>query len=385
MNEKQEKKLEFPKGLEGVVACSTEIGYVDGEKGKLFYRGYDVEELAEHSTYEETTYLLLYGKLPTGEELSAFSEKLVAYRNIPNDVMARIVDLPCPCHPMSLLRTGISLLECTGESCKTAVDIESKREEGIKLIAQMATLVAEIARHERNQPPVSPDLTLPHAANFLYMLNGERVDPLAERVMDINLILHADHGMNASTFSAMVVASTLSDLYSSITAGIASLKGPLHGGANERVIQMLTGLSSIEEAEAYVEQAIANKEKIMGFGHRVYKTYDPRARVLQRYAKEMTEITGHRKFYEIALTIEKRVTEAYAHKGILPNVDFYSGLIYHSLGIEIGIFTPIFAVSRIAGWVARVIEYLEDNRLFRPKAVYTGPRDLSYVPMDGRG
>lgn len=378
------EKIDFAKGLEGVVSNTTKIGYVDGQEGRLLYRGYDIRDLAEHSTFEETVYLLLYGALPNRKELSDFSQKLASHREIPNDVMARIMDLPCPCHPMSLLRTGISLLECTGESCYVAEDVESKREEGIKLIAQMATLTAEIGRHLKKQPPIDPDRNLPHAANFLYMLNGECADPLAERVMDVALVLHADHGMNASTFASMVVASTLTDLFSAITAGISSLKGPLHGGANERVIQMLMSLSSVEEAEKYVQESIAKKEKIMGFGHRVYKAYDPRAKILQKYAKEVTEITGNQQFFEIAQTIEKRVIEAYAHKGILPNVDFYSGLIYHSLGIESSLFTPIFTVSRIAGWVARIIEYLEDNRLFRPRAVYVGPKELTYLPMEER-
>jgi citrate synthase len=376
--------IEFAKGLEGVISNTTGIGYVDGTNGRLIYRGYDIRDLADYSSYEETAYLLLYGTLPNQEELSLFTQKLTSYRAIPDDVMARIVDLPCPCHPMSLLRTGVSLLECSGEICRTAEDLEGTREEGIRLIAQMATLTAEIARHLMRRPPVPPDPTLPHAANFLYMLTGEAPVPLAARVMDVALILHADHGMNASTFASMVVASTLSDLYSCITAGIASLKGPLHGGANEKVIEMLTQLSSEQEAEAYVEQAIAKKQKIMGFGHRVYKTYDPRARILQQYAEEITEITGNQKLFKIARVIEKGVIEAYGHKGVLPNVDFYSGLIYHSLGIDHGMFTPIFAVSRIAGWVARILEYLEDNRLFRPRAVYTGPHDRRFIPMKER-
>ena len=378
------EKIEFTKGLEGVISNSTQIGYVDGEAGKLYYRGYDVDDLAEHSTYEETAYLLLYGKLPNQKELAAFSKKLASYRALPSNVLDRLVDMPCPCHPMSMLRTGVSLLECMDESCPIAEDLESKKEYGIKLIAQMATLTADIARHRENLSPVEPDPSLSHAANFLYMLNGKRSEPLAERVMDVALILHADHGMNASTFASMVVASTLSDLYSAITAGIGSLKGPLHGGANERVIQILKGLSSVEEAEAFVERAISKKEKIMGFGHRVYKAYDPRAKIFQGYARELTELTGNDSLYAIAQTIEKRVTEAYAEKGILPNVDFYSGLIYHSLGIDGSIFTPIFAVSRIAGWVARVVEYLDDNRLFRPRAIYNGPLDVPYIPVEER-
>jgi citrate synthase len=385
MKEKGNENLDFAKGLEGVICNTTEIGFVDGQAGKLLYRGYDINDLAQYSTYEETVYLLLYGKLPNQKELFKFTEKLISYRKIPDDVMERIMDLPCPCHPMSLLRTGLSLLECTGESCHTANDVESKREEGIQLISQMATLTAEIARHLQTKPPVSPDPSLSHAANFLYMIRGERAEPLAEKIMDVNLILHADHGMNASTFAAMVVASTLSDLYSAITAGISSLKGPLHGGANERVIEMLTSFSSTDEAEAFVKRAVAKKEKIMGFGHRVYKAYDPRAKILQRYARQITELTGNDQLFVIAKAVEKRAMEALSEKGILPNVDFYSGLIYHGLGLDRGIFTPIFAVSRIAGWIARIIEYLEDNRLFRPKAVYMGPKGLSYVPLEKRG
>lgn len=384
MKENQADNQAFSKGLDGVISNTTKIGYVDGQAGRLFYRGYDIRDLAEHSTYEETAYLLLYGNLPNLKELTVFSEKLMSYRALPPDVLKRIADLPCPCHPMSMLRTGISLLECITDTCRTAEDIESKREEGIKLIAQMATLTAEIARFLKHQAPIPPDPDLSHASNFLYMLNGKKPEPLVARVMDLALILHADHGMNASTFASMVVASTLTDLYSAITAGIASLKGPLHGGANERVIQMLMSLGSVQEAESYVERAVANKEKIMGFGHRVYKTYDPRARIFQRYARDVTEMTGNRRLFEIAQAVEKRVTEAYAQKGIFPNVDFYSGLIYHCLGVDKGIFTPIFAVGRIAGWVARIIEYLEDNRLFRPRAVYVGPHDLTYLPMEKR-
>jgi citrate synthase len=384
MNESSRKERSFAKGLEGIVSNVTKIGYVDGEAGKLSYRGYDINDLAEHSTYEETAYLLLNGDLPNVSELQAFREKLISYRTVPEEVLNRLAHPPCPCHPMSMLRSGISLLECFDEACTVAVDWESKKEKGIQLIAQMATLTAAITRLLDGKQPVAPDPALGHGANFLYMLRGERAEPLAERMMDLSLILHADHGMNASTFAAMVVASTLSDIHSAVSAGIATLKGPLHGGANEQVIRMLTGLSSVAEAEDYLERAIANKEKIMGFGHRVYKTYDPRARILQRYAKELTDLTDNEKMYEIAQAIEHRVTERYGSKGIFPNVDFYSGLIYHSLGIDGSIFTPIFAVSRVAGWVARILEYLEDNRLFRPRAVYRGPRDLPYVPLDDR-
>ncbi len=383
-NNQQNKDPGFARGLEGVVSNTTRIGYVDGTAGRLSYRGYSIEDLAEYSTYEETVYLLLNGKLPNLSELEEFTGQLTANRAVPDEVMDRITHLPCPCHPMSILRSGISLLECVDEACSIAEDLPGKKDAGIKLIAQMATLTAAISRHLEGKEPVAPDPDLPHGGNFLYMLRGKRAEALEERVMDLSLILHADHGMNASTFASMVVASTLSDLHSAVSAGVSTLKGALHGGANERVIRMLTGFSSVADAETYVEQALAEKTKIMGFGHRVYKTYDPRAKIFQRYARELTELTGNEALFEIARTIEERVTEAYGSKGIFPNVDFYSGLIYHSLGIDGSIFTPIFAVSRIAGWVARILEYLEDNRLFRPRAVYEGPPDLPYLPIKKR-
>ncbi len=369
MSQSSDKEIEFAKGLEGVVATTTKVGSVDGTAGKLAYRGYDIYDLSEHSTYEETAYLLLFGARPTQTELAAFSDKLSGYRSVPEEALTRIRDLPCPCHPMSMLRSGISLLECIDDACRIAETLESKRDAGIQLIAQMATLTAAISRILEQKPPVAPDPELSHAGNFLYMLSGKRPEPLAERVMDIALILHADHGMNASTFASMVVASTLSDIHSAVSSGISTLKGSLHGGANERVIRMLEQFATPEEALAYIDKAMANKEKIMGFGHRVYKTYDPRARIFQRYARDLSELRGDMKLFNIAAAIEKKVVEKLGHKGILPNVDFYSGIIYHALGIDAAIFTPIFAVSRVTGWVARILEYLEDNRLFRPRAV----------------
>ncbi|MDF1557884.1 MAG: citrate synthase/methylcitrate synthase [ANME-2 cluster archaeon] len=384
MREDPDEKLDFAKGLEDVVASTTSIGYLDGQLGKLVYRGYDIFDLADRSTFEETVYLLLYGKLPTGNELVTFNDKLVSYRPVMDEVMDRLARLPCPCHPMSMLRSGISLMECIDETCQVAQGIEGKQEMGIKLIAQMPTLTAGIARILNNEQPVPPDPELDHAANFLYMLAGKRADPLAERVMDVSLILHADHGMNASTFAALVVAATLSDLHSAITSGISALKGPLHGGANEMVIRMLLKLHSEEEAENYADEVIASNKRIMGFGHRVYKTIDPRAKILQQYAEDLSNITGNQQLYRVARTIERRGIEAYGKKGVCPNIDFYSGLVYHSLGIHTDMFTPIFAVSRTAGWVARILEYLENNRIFRPRAVYVGPKDLNYVPIDER-
>jgi len=384
MDDTNKNNPEFARGLQDIVASITRIGYIDGQAGKLVYRGYDINQLAEHSTYEETVFLLLYGKLPDQAELSAFNEKLISYRHVMDEVINKLTQLPCPCHPMSMLRTGISHMECIDDVCLIPADIQSKQEAGVKLIAQIPVLTAAISRILDNKAPVPPDSSLSHAANFLYMLKGERADPLEEKAMDVSLIIHADHGMNASTFASLVVAATLSDIHSAITAGIAALKGPLHGGANEEVMKMLLNFHSVEEAEYYVKDLVAKNKRIVGFGHRVYNTYDPRAVMLEQYAKDISLITNNKELYEIAHTIEKKGVEGLGHKGVFPNVDFYSGLIYYSMGIDTKMFTPIFAVSRIAGWVARIIEYLEDNSIFRPRAVYVGPRDLKYVPVEER-
>ncbi|MBE0523939.1 MAG: citrate/2-methylcitrate synthase [Methanosarcinales archaeon] len=307
MDDTTKENLEFSRGLQDIVASVTQIGYIDGQAGKLEYRGYDINELAEHSTYEETVFLLLYGKLPDQAELSSFNEKLISYRHVIEEVINKLTQLPCTCHPMSMLRTGISHMECIDEFCLTPADIQSKQEAGIKLIAQMPVLTAAISRILNNKEPIYPDPGLSHAANFLYMLKGERADPLEEKVMDVSLIIQADHGMNASTFASLVVAATLSDIHSAITAGIAALKGPLHGGANEEVLKMLLNFHSVEEAEYYVEDLVARNLRIVGFGHRVYKTYDPRAIILEQYAKDISRITNNQGLYEIAHTIEKKV------------------------------------------------------------------------------
>ncbi|MCL7412768.1 MAG: citrate synthase/methylcitrate synthase [ANME-2 cluster archaeon] len=384
MRNSPDENLDISEGLEDVIASTTSIGYLDGQKGKLVYRGYDIFDLAEYSTFEETVFLLLYGKLPDRTELEVFNDKLVSYRPVMDEVLDRLAGTPCPCHPMSMLRSGISLMECIDETCQVAQDIEGKREMGIRLIAQMPTLTASIARILNNELPVPPDPGLGHAANFLYMINGELAEPLAEKIMDVSLILHADHGMNASTFACLVVAATLSDIHSAITAGISALKGPLHGGANEMVINILLDLHSQEDAKRYADEVIANKKKLVGFGHRVYSTIDPRAKILRQYAEDISIITGNECLFKIARTIEKRGIKAYGKKGVCPNVDFYSGLVYYCLGIPTNMFTPIFAVSRTAGWVARIVEYIEHNRIFRPRALYVGPEGLSYVPIDER-
>jgi citrate synthase len=248
----------------------------------------------------------------------------------------------------------------------------------------VATIAGAVARIRQSKEPVAADPKLDHTANFLYMATGAKPDDFTARVMDISMILHADHGMNASTFTSMVVSSSLSDMYSAVTAGIGSLKGPLHGGANEKVIEILLGIKDPDKTETWVENALATKQKLMGFGHRVYKAYDPRARILGRYSKEVTALHNTKQLYEIATRMEKKVIDAKGEQGIFPNVDFYSGTIYYSLGYEPALFTPIFAVSRVAGWVARVLEYLPENRIFRPRALYKGPLEVAYVPMEKR-
>jgi citrate synthase len=375
--------VELGKGLEGAITNDTSIGYVDGQKGWLVYRGFNIFDLAEHSTFEETSYLLLFGKLPTKDELSQFDRKLKGYRAIPKEVIGALKMLPKDDHPMAALRTGISVLGCMDPKAEE-ITVENDTEIAIKLISQMATVAGAWGRIRKGEEPVDPDMSLSHAENFLYMMNGKKPDDFSARVMDVSLILHADHGMNASTFTTMVVNSSLPDLYSSIVAGIASLKGPLHGGANERALADMMGITSEDDAVNYVKDAIDNKKKIMGFGHRVYKAYDPRAKILGQYSQKVTQIHGMEHLYKNAKKVEEEVIKAYGEKGIFPNVDFYSGTIYYAMGIEIPMFTPIFAVSRVAGWCARVLEYMPQNRIFRPRAVYVGAAEAEYVPIDQR-
>jgi citrate synthase len=382
-------RIEWPinvtlgKGLEGAITNETEIGHVDGQNGRLIYRGYEVFDLAEHSNYEETAYLLLFGKLPAQEELDEFKRKLVGYRQIPGEVIDVLRRLPRETHPMAALRTGVSTLGCFDSGCDECT-LEGETEISLKLISRTATIAAAIARIRKGYDPVDPDSSLDHTANYLLMTTGEKPDELMAKVMDVSMILHADHGMNASTFTTMVVHSTMSDMYSAIVGGIASLKGPLHGGANERAVEDLLRMKDEEDAARYVRDCIANKKKIMGFGHRVYKAYDPRAKVLSKFSQEVTEKKGMGHLYRIARRIEEEVVAAYGEKGIFPNVDFYSGTIYHAFGIESAMFTPIFAVSRVSGWCARVLEYIPMNRIFRPRAEYVGELNRKYVPIEER-
>lgn len=373
----------FSRGLEGVIAAESALTYIDGQKGILAYVGIPIEELAEHSTFEETAFLLLYRRLPTRSELQQFSEELIRQRPLSAPIVDILKVLPRQAPPMALLRTAISVL---GHFDPTADDVSlsALREKAITLIAQMATITAAIGRLRKNQEIIPPDPTLPHSANFLYMLTGKRPDAAAARIFDVALILQADHEFPASTFASLVVASTLSDVYSAICAALGALKGPLHGGANEQVIRMILEIGDPSRAEPYIREKLARHERIMGFGHRVYKTYDPRARILKRYLQELVDQIGDPRLFEIEQIIEKTVIDALGTKGIFPNIDFYSGTVCYYLGIEPELLTPIFAVSRIAGWMAHIIEYVSDNRLFRPTTRYVGPPVGAYVPLTQR-
>lgn len=379
-------EIKIGKGLEGAIANATRIGYVNGAKGWLIYRGFNCFDLAEKSTFEETTFLLLFGKLPTSAELDAFKQKLANHRRVPQralEILKSIMALHT--HPMTAMQTGVSILANFDEDANDT-SVVGETEIAIKLIAQLATLSGAIARIRKGLAPIAPDLELSHAGNLLYMMTGEKPDAFSERAMDLALILHADHGMNASTFTTMVVNSSLSDMYSSVVAGLGSLKGPLHGGANEQVVYTLQEIGSPEKVQNWYRKARESKRKIMGFGHRVYRAYDPRARIFGPIAKLMAERNpAIRTLYQTAAELERVVCgELSAEKKIFPNVDYFSGIIYSAMGIDPAMFTTIFAVSRVSGWTARALEYLADNRLFRPRAVYTGPIKAEYVPMKKR-
>jgi len=423
-------------GLEGAIACESKIGYVNGSKGWLIYRGYDIFDLCAHSSFEEVSYLLLHGKLPTTYELRKFKKELLQGRRTRNTI-GFMQNFPIgQMNAMAALRLGTNLLrqeftyadkelykfdeesiigsdedsipmETKPKGEKKAI-YEFKKGEGLgtpekstkkleppvghkacySLISGVASIAGVVARLREKQSPIKPDLKLSLAANLIYTMTGKKPTPIEERIMDVSLILHADHGMNASTFATMVVASTLSDMYFAVGAGIAALNGPLHGGANEQAVRMLEDIGKPEKVEAWYEKARLEKRKIMGFGHRVYKAYDPRARVLGPLAKyliESKEDKKLKKLFAIAQKLEKEVISTLgAKKKIFPNVDFYSGLVYSCLGIPPEMFTPIFAVSRVSGWTSRVMEYLEKNRIFRPRAMYAGAFNKKYKPLNKR-
>ena len=370
-----------PKGLQDVVANESSICFIDGAKGILSYRGIDIHELADKSTFEETTYLLWNAKLPTAAELKEFSHHLAAARVLHPDVIEFLYAVPSNASPMEVLRTAVSLLSIYDEDEKL-VTHEANLRKSFRLTAQIAMIIAIFDRIRKGLDPIAADPSLCHAANFLWMLNGERPSETATRALDVALILHADHELNASTFAARVIAATLSDMHSAITGAIGALKGPLHGGANEAVMHLLNAVdASGEDPVEHVRKMLERKEKIMGFGHRVYTTEDPRATHLRKMSEDLGK-DANPKWFEMSRKIELFIKE---QKKLNANVDFYSASTYTTLGIDIDLFTPIFAISRIAGWAAHVIEQHDDNRLIRPRADYTGPAwPAPYTPIESR-
>jgi citrate synthase len=374
----------YIKGLEGIVAAQTEMSFIDGQLGKLEYVGIPIGELAKHSTFEETVFLLWNRRLPKASELVAFRKDLSKRYELPAGMEQRITSLPTDGQPMHMLRTMVSALALHDAEPNIVDDMDRVRRKCLNVLGHAPTIVAYFDRYRRGLPLVRPDTSLSFSENFLYMLNGEKPTPAMARAFDICMITHADHGLNNSTFAARVVISTLSDVYSALTAAVGSLRGPLHGGANEGVMHMLNEISSLDQVESYVMSKLERKDKIMGFGHRVYKAKDPRAAELQVLAKQLAEDTGNTAFYEKSNAIEKIMEREVASKGIYPNVDFYSATTYHCIGLRLDLFTPMFALSRIGGWAGHILEQLADNRLFRPAAEYIGPHDAPYVAVDKR-
>ena len=379
----------FDKGLANTIAAETQMSFIDGGKGVLEYVGIDIDALARNSTYEETVYLLWNTKLPTQAELDALKGALQAEYEIPDAIYDMIKSFPKDAVPMHALRTLVSALALHDadavSSETTPAGIESAKRQALRLVAKTPTLIANFDRHRTGKAFVRPNKSFDIATNFLWMLNGEKPTEAMAKGLDICLILHADHGLNASTFAGRVTIATLSDMYSAMTTAVGTLKGPLHGGANEEVMIMLDEIGSMDNVEPFIKGKLERKELIMGFGHRVYKAYDPRATYLKTFAKQIATDTGNIKLFEMSQRIEGLVLDAKAGKGIFPNVDFYSATTYHCLGITTDLFTCMFAMSRMSGWAGHCIEQLQDNRLIRPQAKYNGPHAAPYVPMAQRG
>src|ERR1700722_17706506 len=368
------------KGLEGVVAAKTRLSDVQGEAGRLIYCGYDIDELAGKVSFEEVIHLLHHDHLPNRKELQEYKERLASSRPLPAGVVKIIKTLPKDTPPMHAIRTAISALGCFDTSCDDS-SMDAQRQKAIRLIARIPIITAYFHRARQGKSLLEPKPELGEAANFLYLMTGKKPTAEKEKTLDLCYVLHADHGMNASTFSARVTIATLSDMYSAITSAIGTLKGPLHGGANEGVIKMLIEIGSLEKVDDYVEECLAQKKKIMGIGHRVYKTLDPRAPTLKRMAQVLGSKLGENKW----LKTSERIAEIMLKKkNLQANVDFYSATVYYSLGIPTDLFTPIFAIARTSGWTAHVLEQLADNRLIRPQSIYVGPRDLKVVPLAKR-
>ena len=367
-------------GLRGVIAASSSIGDVDGEKGELIYQGLNIHDLATKSTFEEVVFLLWNGRLPKRAELDELKKNIAASYELPEWVAEVFKYFPKDAEPMDALRTAVSALSFFDKESRDLSRAASIRV-ATRLTARFATIVAALDRARNGKAPIKPRPDLNIASNFLYMLNGEMPDEFDAHVFDVALILQADHELNASTFTTRVVAGTLADMYSCVTAGLGALSGPLHGGANTAVMKMLLEIGSVDNVESYIKDALAKKKKIMGFGHAVYRTEDPRATHLRQFSKEMGERKGDTKWYDMTAKVEEVMKR---EKGLLPNVDAYSASTYYMMGIPLDLYTPIFAISRISGWTAHILEQYADNKLIRPRAEYIGPRNVPYVPIDER-
>jgi citrate synthase len=374
---------DFMPGLAGVPAATSSISDVDGQRGILEYRGIRVETLCADSSYLETAYLLLFGHLPSATELQEWSRHVTHHRRIKFSIVDLLKCLPEHGHPMDALQAAVAALGMfyPGRNVK---DVENNYWSAVRLVAKLPTIVAAWARLRHGDDPIPPRDDLGFSENFLYMLTESVAPTLWADIFDDCLILHAEHTMNASTFTGLVTASTLADPYTVVASSIGALKGPLHGGANEEVVVMLREIGTAEKARAYVARAMENKKKLMGFGHRVYKVKDPRATVLQELCRRLFSEFGSSPLYEVALEVEAAAGESLSSKGIYPNVDFYSGIIYDKMGIDIDLFTPLFAMSRVSGWLAHWLEQLRENKLFRPDQIYSGEHNRPYVPIDQR-
>ena len=374
---------EYKPGLENIPATKSSISHVDGQRGILEYRGINITELAAKGSFLETAYLLIWGELPSALELQEFETDILYHRRIKYRIRDMMKCFPETGHPMDALQTSAAALGLF-YSRRALDDPEYIRKAVVRLLAKIPTMVAAFHQMRKGNDPIKPNDDLDYAANFLYMLTERVPNDLEAKIFDVCLTLHAEHTINASTFSAMVTASTLTDPYAVVASAVGTLAGPLHGGANEEVLTMLENIGSVENVIPYANDLIANKQKIMGFGHRVYKVKDPRATILQELAEQLFTETGEDRYYEMALELEKVVEGKLGNKGIYPNVDFYSGLVYRKLGIPNDLFTPIFAIARVAGWLAHWKEQLAVNRIFRPTQVYEGKHNIPYIPITER-
>ena len=376
-----EEKVQLHRGLRDVYIDRTQSSFIDGDAGKLLYRGYDIHDLAEKSNFEETAYLVMFGALPTRQQLTEFDQTLKASRGLPNEILD-VIKLTQNAHPMDVLRSAISSLSAYDPDTEDN-SIEATLRKGVRLTAQAPTIVAAHSRIRNGMDPIDPDLGLNHATNFLYMLFGELPETDDASLIDKDFVLHAEHGLNASAFGARIAASTMADLHCAVTTGVAVLKGPAHGGAAEEVMKMSAEIGNEENAESYAREKLDSGGRIMGFGHRVYKAVDPRSVHLQKDAKSLGERKGQPKWFGILQSLIE-VMEPYRKRGIYQNVDFFSGTIYYLLGIPDDLFISIFAMGRIPGWTAQVVEQYQNNILLRPRLLYTGAMDLEYVPIDER-